>query len=75
MQNHPHILALTLFIMQHPISAPPSILQDGKLKPGIYKIQNVYTETFLDLELNARTVCARPAHNLEEGRGLVRPFV
>jgi len=52
----------------------PSILQDGKLKPGIYKIWNVYTETYADIEVHSRSVCCRPAQNLEEGNGLVRSF-
>ena len=51
-----------------------SIFQDGKLKPGIYKIQNVFTETYADIEMHSKNVCARPAQNLEEGNGLVRPF-
>ena len=50
-----------------------SILQDGKLKPGIYKIQNVYTETWVDIEVHSRAVCCRPTGNIEEGNGLVRP--
>ena len=48
-----------------------SILKDGKLKPGIYKIQNIHTETYLDIEVHTRKVCCRPAENLKEGRGLV----
>ena len=53
---------------------PPSILQDGKLKPGIYKIWNVYTETYADIEVHSRSVCCRPAQDLKEGNGLVRSF-
>jgi len=48
-----------------------SILKDGKLKPGIYKIQNINTETYLDIEVHTRELCCRPAENLKEGRGLV----
>jgi len=47
-----------------------SIFKDGKLKSGIYKIQNIYAETFLDIEVHSREVCCRPANNLGEGRGL-----
>ena len=50
----------------------PSILQDGKLKPGIYKIWNISTETYVDIEVQSRVVCCRPARDLEEGNGLVR---
>ena len=52
----------------------PSILQDGKLKPGIYKIWNILTEVYVDIEVHSRSVCCRPAQNLEEGNGLVRSF-
>ncbi|KAF9642073.1 hypothetical protein BDM02DRAFT_3273603 [Thelephora ganbajun] len=32
-----------------PASNSP-ILKDGNLKPGTYKTQNIYTETYLDIE-------------------------
>ena len=53
---------------------PTSILQNGKLKAGIYKIQNLRTETYLDIEVHLREVCCRPVKDLGEGRGLVRPI-
>ncbi|KAF9781773.1 hypothetical protein BJ322DRAFT_1111696 [Thelephora terrestris] len=46
------------------------IFQDGKLKPGIYKIQNLYSETYLDIHRHSKQVCCRPAGDLEEGKGL-----
>ena len=49
-----------------------SILENGKLKPGIYKIQNIQSEAYLDIEVPTREVCCRPAQNLGEGRGFVR---
>lgn len=49
-----------------------SIFADGKLKPGVYKIQNIYSETYLDIEVHSRGVCCRPANDLGEGRGFVR---
>ena len=52
----------------------PSIFQDGKLKSGIYKIWNVLTETYVDIEAHSRSVCCRPARDLEDGNGLVRLF-
>lgn len=58
----------------HTPKGSSSILQGGKLKSGIYKIQNVYTETYVDIETHSRSVCCRPAENLEEGNGLVRLF-
>jgi len=48
-----------------------SIFKDGKLKPGIYKIQNLYSETFLDYEAHSKEMFSRPANELGEGRGLV----
>ena len=56
---------------QNSTSDSSSIFEDGRLKAGIYKIQNIYTETFLDIELFSRGVCCRPAKDLGEGRGLV----
>ena len=52
---------------------PSSIFRDGKLKPGIYKIWNIHTETYVDIEVRSRSMCCRPARDLEEGNGLVRP--
>ena len=53
-----------------------SIFEDGKLKPGIYKIQNLYSEAFLDIHEHSREMCCRPARDLGEERGIVRqhPF-
>ncbi|KAF9649746.1 hypothetical protein BDM02DRAFT_3128113 [Thelephora ganbajun] len=53
----------------HSTSGLSSILEDGRLKPGIYKIQNIRSETYLDIEVHTREVCCRPAKDLEEGRG------
>ncbi|KAF9780972.1 hypothetical protein BJ322DRAFT_289453 [Thelephora terrestris] len=47
-----------------------SIFQGGNLKPGIYKIQNLHTQTFLDIQDSSRSVCCRPATHIGEGRGL-----
>jgi len=58
----------------HSTTDSSSILQDGKLKPGIYKIQNIQSETYLDIEVPLREVCCRPAKDLGEGRGFVRRY-
>ena len=50
------------------------ILKGGKLKWGIYKMRNVLTRTYLDIEEHSRALCSRPAQNLEEGNGMVRLF-
>ena len=47
-----------------------SILKDGKLKPGVYKIQNIVGQTYVDIREHARELCCRPATVLE-GKGLV----
>jgi len=47
-----------------------SIFRDGKLKPGIYKIQNIVSQTYVDIREHTRELCGRPA-TLLEGRGLV----
>jgi len=58
----------------HSTGDSSSILENGKLKPGIYKIQNIQSRTYLDVEVHTMEVCCRPAINLEEGRGLVRRY-
>lgn len=50
---------------------PLSIFKDGKLKPWVYKIQNIVAETFLDYEVHTREMCCRPANELGEDKGLV----
>ena len=49
-----------------------SMFNEGTQTPGIYRIQNISTETYLDIEVPSRDVCCRPAKDLGEGRGLVR---
>ena len=51
------------------------IFEGGKLKPGIYKIQNLYAETYLDVHQHSKEVGCRPARDLEDGRGLVSPHL
>ena len=51
-----------------------SIFENGRLKPGIYKIQNLHSQTYLDIHEHSREMCCRPARDLEEGTGLVRPI-
>ena len=57
-----------------PPGGPFSIFEDGKLKPGIYKIRNLQSQTYLDILKHSREVCCRPAGNLGDG-GLVRPLL
>ena len=51
---------------------PTSIFKDGKLKPGIYKIRNLFNEGYVDIYEHSREMRWRSAQELEEGRGLVR---
>ena len=53
-------------------SSSSSIFQDGKLKQGIYKIQNLGTENYLDIHMHSMELCCRPAKDLESKRGFVR---
>jgi len=72
----PHVVTLALPAMtQNPIGDSCSIFKDGKLKSGIYKIQNILTENYLDIEVHSRQVCCRPAKDLGEGRGLVSRYL
>ena len=68
-------VSLPQVMTQNTTGATSSIFEDGKLKPGIYKIQNIETENYLDIEVHTRKVCCRPARDLGEGRGLVRKFL
>ena len=52
-----------------------SIFEDGKVKPGVYKIQNLYAQTYIDIHEHSREVCCRPPQGLEQGKGLVRPYL
>lgn len=70
----PHVAALTLLTMiLTSTSDPSSIFEHEKLKPGIYKIQNLDSGTYLDIHQYSKEVCCRPAQNLEDGKGLVCP--
>ena len=51
-----------------------SIFEGEQLKPGVYKIQNVHTQIFLDVEVPTRDVCCRPAGSLGDGQGIVRRY-
>ena len=54
-----------------PPPANDSIFENGKLKPGIYMIQNIQSETYLDIEVHTRKVCCRPVEALGVRRGFV----
>lgn len=52
----------------NPPNTGSSIFQDGKLKPGIYKIQNLASGTYVDTKDDVRELCGRLG-----GKGQVRP--
>ena len=60
---------------QQPTSVPSSIFENGRLGSGIYKIQNLLSETYLDIHKVSLKACCRPARDLEDGGGLVRPYL
>ena len=49
-----------------------SIFENGKLKPGTYKIQSLHTEGYVDVYESSREVCCHATQELQEGKGLVR---
>ena len=70
-----HAVVLTLTMtLNSKTNDSASIFDNGKLKPGIYKIQNLSAQTYMDVQEHLREICCRPAAALGEGRGLVRLF-
>ena len=53
-------------------SDSPSIFEGGRVKPGVYKIQNLYHQGYLDIAEHSRELRCFPARDLENGKGLVR---
>ena len=47
-----------------------SVFKDGRIKPGVYKIQNIVSQTYVDIREHSRELCGRPTTVLE-GKGLV----
>ena len=47
-----------------------SVFEDGKLRPGIYKIMNIVSQTYVDIREHTKELCGRPVTVLE-GKGLV----
>ena len=53
---------------------PPRIFEDGKLKPGIYKIQNLRSETYLDVHQHSKEVCCRPVRASDAQKWEIKPL-
>jgi hypothetical protein len=69
-----HGVALVLTMTLTSTDNSTSIFEDGRLKPGTYKVQNIYARTYLDVVEHSRRMCCRPAQDLEEGGGIVRRY-
>ena len=54
-----------------PINDPMSIFVDGKLKPGTYKVQNLASQTYLEILERSKELCCRPATVLTPEDALV----
>ena len=65
----PHVVVLAFPTMT---PNPASILENGRVKPGIYQIQNLGSETYLDIHRQTKELCCRPTQDLAKGEGLVR---
>ena len=64
----PHVVVLFLTMT----STPTKIFKDGKLRPGIYKIQNLQSKGFLDANEYSKEICCHPVKGPTEG--LVRRY-
>jgi hypothetical protein len=49
--------------------------ENGKSKPGVYKVQNLNSETHLDVLRHSKEVCRRPTKGFEDGGGGARTSV
>ena len=56
---------------EHSTNRTSSIFENGRVRPGIYMIENLASETYLDIHRQSKQLCCRPAQDLEEGRGIV----
>ena len=54
-----------------PPDDPMSIFVDGKLKPGTYKVQNLASQTYLEVLEPSKELCCRPASVLSPKDALV----
>ena len=51
-----------------------SIFNNGRLRQGTYKIQNLHARTYADIRESTREMFCYPAKDLEEGSGIVRSY-
>jgi hypothetical protein len=50
------------------------VFEDGRVRPGIYKIMNSVGQTYVDIREHNRELCCRPTTVLE-GKGLVGSYL
>ena len=54
-----------------PPADPMSIFVDGNLNPGVYKVQNLNSQTLLEVSESSRELCCRPTAVLSPKDALV----
>ena len=64
-------LLVTAIMLVLPPSDPMSIFVNGKLRPGVYQVQNLTGQTFLEILEDTKEVCCRPAAVLSPQDALV----
>ena len=67
--HHSHDTAM----LTSPSYDPMSIFANGKLKPGTYKVQNLNSQTYLEVLEPSRKLCCRPATVLSDQDAVVSP--
>lgn len=69
------ILDTPLFPRTCMLAPPPAnlmpIFEDGKLKPGTYKVQNLKSQTYLEILEDTKDLCCRPREVLSGQDALV----
>ena len=70
MLTTPPTSSLTMMLVP-PSDDPMSIFEDGKLKPGKYRVQNLSGQTFLEILEDSKELCCRPTTVLSAQDALV----
>ena len=66
----PHVHRFHRSVTSNSMKYSASIFNNEKLKPGIYKIQNIVSQTYVDIREHTKELCCRPV-TLLDGKGLV----
>ena len=64
----------SITVTSTPTSDSMPVFEDGKLRPGIYKIMSIIGQTYVDIREHNRELCGRPTTVLE-GKGLVGSYL